>query len=131
MRIIFFLAILAFPVAEIWILMDLAEQYGGWLILYLLVITLLGLRLIRDEKQSFSGRMMQHLSAGGNPIKALFGSARNIMAGVLLIIPGIMTDVLAAILLLIPVNATAQSRPNQQASAANDDVIEGEFHRED
>ena len=95
--------------------MDLAEQYGGWLILYLLVITLLGLRLIRDEKQSFSGRMMQHLSAGGNPIKALFGSARNIMAGVLLIIPGIMTDILAAILLLIPVNATAQggliSRP--------------------
>ncbi|MFM2396665.1 MAG: hypothetical protein RLZZ434_1247, partial [Pseudomonadota bacterium] len=99
--------------------MDLAEQYGGWLILYLLVITLLGLRLIRDEKQSFSGRMMQRLSAGGNPIKALFGSARNIMAGVLLIIPGIMTDILAAILLLIPVNATAQARPNQQASAAN------------
>lgn len=130
-RIFFLLAILAFPVAEIWILMDLARQYGGWLILYLVVIALLGLQLIRDEKQLFSGRMTQNLSQGGNPIKALFGSARNIIAGILLIIPGVMTDIMAALLLLIPFKAGGLNQPNPSAHAANDDVIEGEFHREE
>jgi len=124
--------LLAFPIAEIWILMSLAHQYGWWLMLYLVVVAMLGLRLIRDEKQLFSIRMMQSLTQGGNPIKAMFGGARNIIAGILLIIPGVMTDILAAILLLIPVNNHGQKPPAYQTEkAANDDVIEGEFHRED
>lgn len=131
MRPLLFLTILAFPVAEIWLLIDLAQQYGGWLIVYLVLIALLGLQLIRDEKQLFSGRLMQNLAAGGNPIKAMFGSARNIIAGVLLIIPGIMTDIMAALLLLIPIKANTPTATNHHANAANDDVIEGEFHREE
>ncbi len=131
MRIIFTLALLAFPIAEIWILIDLAHHYGWWLLVYLIVITMLGLRLIRDEKLLFSGRMMQSLNQGGNPLKAMFGSARNIMAGILLIIPGIITDFIAVVLLLIPVNKGASKTPEFTQKAANDDVIEGEFRRED
>src|SRR5690349_21747792 len=103
MRLIFILTLLAFPIAEIWLLISLADQYGWWVLLYLVVVAALGLRLIRDEKQLFSGRMMQSLTQGNNPLKAMFGSARNIIAGILLIIPGVLTDVIAAILLLIPV----------------------------
>ncbi len=132
MRLILIVTLLAFPIAEIWILMSLAHQYGWWLMLYLVVVAMLGLRLIRDEKQLFSIRMMQSLTQGGNPIKAMFGGARNIIAGILLIIPGVMTDILAAILLLIPVNSHGQMPQGYQTEkAANDDVIEGEFHRED
>ncbi len=131
MRLIFILALLAFPVAEIWILINLAHQYGWWVLLYLVVVALLGLQLIRDEKLLFSGRMMQSLSQGGNPLKAVFGSARNIIAGILLIIPGVMTDLIAVALLLIPVNKGAQNVANHTQKAANDDVIEGEFHREE
>ena len=131
MRLIFMLILLAFPIAEIWILVSLMQQYGWWVVLYLVVVAILGLQLIRDEKLLFSGRMMQSLTQGGNPMKAMFGSARNIFAGVLLIIPGLMTDVLAAVLLLIPVNNKVQPPAYQSEKAANDDVIEGEFHRED
>ncbi len=131
MRALFLFTLLAFPVAEIWILIDLAQQYGAWLLFYLVSVALLGLQLIRDEKTLFSGRMMQNLSQGGNPIKALFGSARNILAGILLIIPGVLTDVMAAILLLIPVKTEGQAGAHAQSPAANDDVIEGEFHREE
>lgn len=132
MRLIFILAILTFPVAEIWILVSLMQQYGWWVVLYLLIIATLGLRLIRDEKMLFSGRMMQNLTQSGSPMKAIFGSARNIIAGVLLIIPGVLTDVLAAILLLIPINSKPKSAHTYQGeNAANDDVIEGEFRRED
>jgi UPF0716 protein FxsA len=133
MRLVLLLILLAFPIAEIWILVSLMHQYGWWVVLYLVVVALLGLQLIRDEKLLFSGRMMQGLMQGGNPMKAMFGSARNIFAGVLLIIPGVMTDVIAAVLLLIPIhNNKVQGPPTYQPEkAANDDVIEGEFHRED
>lgn len=130
MRFILMLSILAFPVAEIWILISLADQYGWWLALYLLAMIVLGIRLIREEKAMLSARMMQGLMQGGHPMKAVFGSARNMIAGVLLIIPGVLTDVLAALLLLIPINSP-KSQAYQAERAANDDVIEGEFRRED
>lgn len=136
MRFIFLLSLLAFPIAEIWILISLMDEYGWWVVLYLVVIAVLGLRLLRDEKLLFSGRMMQSLAQGANPVKAIFGSARNIIAAILLIIPGVMTDIIAFVLLLIPTQQ--QVPPNNQPGsethnnrAANDDVIEGEFHRED
>lgn len=132
MRLILVLALLAFPVAEIWILVSLIEQYGWLVVLYLLVVGILGMRLIRDEKKVFSGNMMQNLMQGGSPVRAIFGSARNIIAGILLVIPGVMTDVLAAVLLLIPIHHKApQAAAYRGERAANDDVIEGEFHRED
>ena len=134
MRLLIGLILLAFPVAEIWLLVELGQQYGWWLLVYLLGIGMLGLRLVREEKALFSGRMMQTLSAGNSPAKAIFGSARNIIAGVLLIIPGVITDMIAVILLLVPIKhhqAPNIKSPYQAGQAANDDVIEGEFRRED
>lgn len=131
MRLILTLASLAFPIAEIWILINLFQQYGWLVLLYLGAVALLGLQLIRDEKLLFSGRMMQSLSQGGNPMKAMFGSARNIFAGVLLIIPGVITDLIAVVLLLIPVKNDPLKSPKNTQKASNDDVIEGEYRRED
>jgi UPF0716 protein FxsA len=77
--------------------------------------------------------MMQTLASGQNPVKALMGSARNMVAGVLLLIPGVVTDAIAVVLLLIPVqqvrttaNGNDQYKPPFH-QAANEDVIEGEF----
>ena len=131
MRLIVTLALLAFPIAEIWILINLFQQYGWWVLLYLVAMVLLGLQLIRDEKLLFSGRMMESLSQGGNPMKAMFGSARNIIAGILLIIPGVISDLIAVVLLLLPVDKSAVKSSTFKQQAANDDVIEGEFHREE
>ena len=149
MRFLILLILLAFPFAEIYLLIQLGDEYGWWLILYLVVIGYLGLQLIRGEKLLISAKMMQSLASGGNPIKTMLGSARNMVAGVLLMIPGVITDVIAVVLLLIPVQKSkvnAQTTTNEhyqqpfeqpyqtnknfthkQAKAANDDVIEGEF----
>ena len=149
MRFLIGLILLAFPVAEIWLLIELAHRYGWWLFFYLVVVGWLGLQLIREEKLLISGRFLDVLSEGGNPIKAMLGSARNFFAGVLLVIPGVMTDIIAVILLLIPVgNAKFSAKENSKKNvsygaseqnnyksshkgsskkAANDDIIEGEF----
>lgn len=129
MRLLFLLAILlAFPVMELLLLIELAGRYGWWLLLYLIAVAVLGWRLILDEKLLVLGRMADTLRQGKRPSQALFGSAKSMIAGVLLIIPGVLSDVLAVILLLMP---TPRSTAASQAKAANDDVIEGEFRRED
>ncbi len=133
MRFLIALILLAFPFVEIFLLVNLAQKHGWWLLFYLVVIGFLGLQLIRGEKLLLSAKMMQSLSSGGNPIKTLLGSARNMVAGVLLMIPGVMTDIIAVILLLIPMRkpglagATNQQQPPRYEKAANDDVIEGEY----
>ncbi len=135
MRFLVGLILLAFPFLEIFLLVDLAHKYGWWVLFYLVVIGYLGLQLIRGEKLLMSAKMMQSMSAGDNPIKTILGSARNMVAGVLLIIPGIITDIIAVILLLIPISKPGLNSRFQnsaanapyQSQAANDDVIEGEF----
>ena len=46
MRLILFLMLLAFPIAEIWILINLSHRYGWWVLLYLVVVGWLGLQLV-------------------------------------------------------------------------------------
>lgn len=154
-RVLLGIILLAFPFAEIFLLVNLAHSYGWWLLFYLVVIGFLGLQLIKGEKLLMSAKMMHSVTSGGNPIKTLLGSARNMVAGVLLIIPGVISDFIAVILLLIPLESfkgnskatpsgatnntnnhqqTEQTTFNQpgfkhksKANAANDEVIEGEF----
>ena len=136
MRFLIGIILLAFPFVEIFLLVNLAHKYGWWVLFYLVVMGFLGLQLIRGEKLLLSAKMMQSLSAGGNPIKTLLGSARNMVAGVMLIIPGVITDIIAVILLLIPMskpslagatNSQHQDSYTPNTNAANDDIIEGEY----
>ena len=129
MRLFILLILLAFPVIEIWLLVDLAQHYGWWLGLYLVLVTMLGWRLIQEEKQLFAGRMMQTLTQSPTPNLAILSGLKNLLAGVLLVIPGIITDLIAVVLLLIP--SAKPVTMGEQASATNDDVIEGEYTRED
>jgi UPF0716 protein FxsA len=137
MRFLIMLILLAFPFAELFLLIQLGDEYGWWLLLYLVVIGYLGLQLIRGEKLLISAKMMQSLSSGSNPIKTILGSARNMVAGVLLIIPGIITDIIAVILLLIPISKPISNttyNPSQRSThknAVNEDVIEGEYTQVD
>jgi len=124
------LILLAFPVLEIWLLVELSHLYGWWLFAYLVVVGLLGWRLIQDEKLMVLGKVMQNVSQGGTLSRSLFSSVKNLLAGVLLIIPGLMTDLIAIILLFLPAPQDA-TRQTHHRKAANDDVIEGEFRREE
>ena len=111
-------------------MIDLTAKYGWWFITYLLLVTILGWRLIQEEKQLFAGRLMQTLAQSASSGSALFGSVKNLIAGILFVIPGVITDVIAVILLLIP-SAPSPSKAAFKQGAANDDIIEGEYTRED
>lgn len=134
MRFIIFAILLAFPFLEIAILIELSQRYGWWVLAYLLIIGFLGLQLIRAEKNLIAARMFQQLAGGGNPITAMFSTARNMFAGVLLLIPGVVSDLIAVVLLLMPAKTPTPGSASNKAKtgfnyrpSANDEVIEGEF----
>jgi UPF0716 protein FxsA len=125
MRLLILLAILlAFPVLELVLMFQLAERFGWGLLVYLVFAAICGWLLIQDERWVAFGRMAATLREGEHPVRALLASTKKIIAGILLIVPGVLTDVLAILILLIP---TPRSRQPQQ----DDDVIEGEWRRED
>lgn len=126
MRLLLILAILlAFPLLELYLLVRLAAVYGWWLALYLLFTAVAGWLLIQEERLVVFGRLVHILQSGHHPIVALLTSARKLLAGVLLILPGVLSDIIAVLLLLIPMPSGGRRLP------VEDDVIEGEWQRED
>ena len=118
-------ALLAFPVLEGWLLFRLGERFGWWVIVWLVLAAMAGVALIRMEKLVWALRIAGSLRSQRSPIGALLASVRSVVAGVLLIFPGVITDVLAVLLLLWPL---PQGRPLD--GEAPPGVIEGEFKRE-
>ncbi len=125
---IILIAMLMFPVAEALSIFWLAELIGWWALAWLVAAFIAGLALIRFERAALAPRMLFNLQRGHGPFKAIFTSARLLVAGGLLMFPGLITDAMAIALLLLP---GSWRRPPRMVPAANDDIIEGEFRREE
>ncbi|MBS4098649.1 MAG: FxsA family protein [Sulfuricella sp.] len=118
--------LLAFPTLEIFTLMQLANRFGWWLLAWLLFAALWGVLLIREAGLNAPLRLLAALQSGHPLGVALLHGFVPVAAGILLIFPGVISDALAMLLLLLPLSGRKAMPP-----AANDDVIEGEWHRTD
>ena len=119
---IFLLAVLGFPALEIYTLFQVADVIGWWLLAWLLFSALIGWILIKEESLAVLGRLAVAVQNGQSPFAALWDSGRTMLAGLLLIIPGVLSDVLALILLLLP-NKSGRINPRNDH---DDGIIEGE-----
>jgi UPF0716 protein FxsA len=141
------LLLLSFPVLEAIGIFWMADEIGGWVLLWLLADVVIGVALIRLERVAWSARLLFSVQSGTHPVFALFASSRILLAGGLLVFPGFISDALALALLLIP--GTWARRRLDPTRAANDDAsspqasppwgeranptpktIDGEFRRE-
>ena len=126
------------PFIEIWGYFKLGSLYGWWYFLYMVVIGVLGWRMIKEEKSQLLFRMMNSFQSAGSPFQMIMGTAKNMIAGGLFLFPGIVTDLIAIILLVMPSVKNSndnlfqemQNRFNQKKQK-DDSVIEGEFKKED
>ena len=121
-----FALLLAFPVLEGWLLFRLGDRFGLWVVAWLVLAAVCGLLLLRMEKLVWALRIAGSLREQRSPIGALLTSARSVIAGLLLIFPGVISDVLAVLVLLWPVPKGRRS----DGEGAAPGVIEGEFRRE-
>ena len=137
MRLLILVILMGFPVLEGAVLYELAvgpTGHGGWVLAWLVFAAIAGVVLIKQARFSLVTRLAAALSQGQFSLAAIIDSFRTVLAGLLLIFPGVISDVMALFLLLLPLREPAYQRapratPNG-TRIRSDGVIEGEFRRE-
>ena len=138
MRLFILGILMGFPLLEGAALYTLGQGHGGWVLAWLLFSAIAGIVLIKQARFSLVTRLASELSRGQFSLSAVIDSFRTVVAGLLLIFPGIISDVMALVLLLLPIREPAfqyaHARADRAAAPTRDanrgGVIEGEFRRE-
>jgi UPF0716 protein FxsA len=127
MRLVLIGILLGFPFLEGLVLVRLSEQLGWWVLCWVVLAACAGMALIKEARFALVARLAAGFTQGRFAIGALTDSARTVLAGLLLIFPGVVSDLIALTLLLLPgprvVAESVVRRP------VHGNLIEGEFRR--
>ena len=97
----FLLAFVVFPIAEVFVFVEVGLAIGWlWAVVLLVGSSVLGAWLLRIHGRLTIERMARAVSEGRAPGPAGIDGALGLLGGVLLLIPGFITDALGALLLL-------------------------------
>jgi UPF0716 protein FxsA len=105
---IWFVFLVLWPLAELYVIVKLSEAIGFlWVLLLLVISWPVGWRLIRYQGRAALFRLRDALATGQAPTNAVVDSALVLVGAVLLLVPGFITDTIG-ILLLLPSRALAR-----------------------
>ncbi|MBC7952102.1 MAG: FxsA family protein [Rhodospirillaceae bacterium] len=133
------LAVIAIPVVEIALFIK-SSQWVGLLPTIIIAIGAgaLGIALVRRQGVELLLRARTQLDMGEMPVREVFDGICLAMAGILLLLPGFFTDIVAILLLLPPVRAalrlwlsrhtTVTTTHTGNRHPAGPQVIEAEYH---
>jgi UPF0716 protein FxsA len=99
----FVLALILVPILELVVFVEVARAIG-WLLAILLLLgtSLLGVRLLRVQSQAAIERFSLEVYERRAPARAAIDGALGFVGGLLLVVPGFLTDILGALLVLRP-----------------------------
>lgn len=104
------LALLALPLIEIAVLIIVGSSIGVFATISLVILTgVLGTVLLRVQGFSVLARIRHDMDRGVVPNKSLADAAMIALAGLLLLLPGFVSDVIGLLLFLPPVRALIRS----------------------
>ena len=104
------LLFIGLPLLELYILIKIGSHLGAFLTIALIIFTgILGLLLARLEGLRTLRQIRQNLSQGIVPAEEMVDSVLIFIGGILFVIPGVITDI-AALVLLIPFSRTIFKR---------------------
>ncbi|MCA9010037.1 MAG: FxsA family protein [Planctomycetaceae bacterium] len=103
-----FLLFALVPLAELWLLMELAKR-TNWLTTIAVVLTtgLVGISLVRWQGINTWREIQRQLASGKSPSRTIVSGVLILIAGALLLTPGLLTDTLGFLLLIPPVRYAA------------------------
>jgi UPF0716 protein FxsA len=155
-RLVVGLALIAVPVLELALLIKFGQWIGVWPTVALVVTTAFtGILIISQQSFTVMRRTLESVSEGRPPVVQVLDGLFLMAAGALFLTPGLLTDVLALLLLVPPIRRAVarwtigqllQHRPadidadgrrthdgreerHQPETASDGPVIEGEFER--
>ena len=133
-----FLLFVVLPLVELWLLIRVGSAIGALTVVALVVgAAVLGVAVLQRQGFHTLGRVRAALARGEEPAAEMFDGMLVAMVGVLLILPGLLTDA-AALVLWIPALRRSLGRRllgatlvRRRAGQRRGDLIEGDFRRED
>jgi UPF0716 protein FxsA len=103
-----FLLLVAVPVIEIALFIEIGGRLGTWPTIGVVMLTAaIGTVLLRTQGLATLGELRRRLEAGEDPGAALAHGAMILVAAVLLLTPGFFTDAVGFLLLAPPMRAAA------------------------
>ena len=97
------------PIVEIFVIVKVAGEIGGWNTLALLVATsIIGAFLVRHEGFIVWRRIQEQLNRGNMPGRELVDGALVLAGGIMMMVPGFITDAVGLLLLFPPTRAVAR-----------------------
>jgi UPF0716 protein FxsA len=134
MRFIVMLIVLAFPVLDVVVTLRFARWTGVPALAWFIASAAAGMLLLRHERIGFRARTLAALRGDHPLMRGLLDSGRKVLAAFLLILPGIVSDLIALVLLLLPINvgsafATASAATNGGYRGRSRDALDGDYRR--
>ena len=97
---VLFVALVAIPIAELWVILQVADWLGVLNTIALLIaISLAGAWLLKQQGLATWARLQRTLAAGKMPAREVTDGALILFGGALLLTPGFLTDCVGLILL--------------------------------
>lgn len=119
---------------EAYVTLEIAARLGGGRTLLLLLLGVVaGFAVLRREQLSILGRLRSAAASGEPGLPSLLDGVLRVVAGILLIIPGFVSDAVG-LTLLIPVlrrRLVAGVSPVARRDPREPTVIEGDYRRVD
>ncbi len=132
MRFVVLAILLAFPLADLYVTARIARWTGVPLWVWLAGSFLAGLLLLRNQRIEFRSRLVAALHGEQWILRGVLDSGRKVLAAFLLILPGIASDLMALVLLALPLNVGRVGQPQPQyAGRYRRDAIDGDYRRLD
>src|SRR5215470_10817893 len=101
MLIVFFL--ICWPLLELFVAFEVSQLIGViWTVLLILFSVLVGMWAVRSQGRAVWRRLANGIAIGRPPARDVLDGALVLMGGVLFILPGFISDVIGALLLLPP-----------------------------
>src|SRR6266496_5595537 len=127
MRFVVLLIVLSFPVIDVLATLRFARWTGIPALAWFVASALAGALLLRNERVTFRAKTLAALRGDQPLLRGLLDSGRRVLAALLLILPGVLSDVIALLLLLLPINI---GRPlATQWAGSGRKTIEGDYRR--
>ena len=131
MRFLMLGIVMLFPLLDLVVTARFARWSGVPMWMWLTVSAIAGLYVLTHERAQFRTRTLAAFRGDQSLMRGLLDSGRRVLAGMLLVVPGILTDVVALVLLALPINQRGEFDPQPVTAGRVRRTLEGNYRRLD
>ena len=129
MRLALLAILIGFPVADLYATVRFAQWTGVPVWVWLALSVVSGLTLLRSERNNFRAHVVAALHGEQSLLRGVVDSGRRVLAGLLLLLPGVLSDLFALMLLMLPINIGGSPLAASVGRGIRRDAIEGDYRR--